>query len=394
VRYFLKKLLNKFPVVKEIIISIILLPITQSFLSLLFNWHHEHRSPFLNLYYKLFFYVEELRLSSEEPSRITKKGSTVKCAVFLFPKYVSPERNLFETGEELIRSFTELHADILVEAIFYDEDEFVNDRESALERIISLNPSHFFYLYGPNVSFSLNAAQLRVLLEQLDSYKIAISTDSIRLSHSYFLNKMRNSFDMLIGMDASMRFNTGSAVKVGPTTGCISQRTFEKVIQPYLLVRRDIDVLMLGSLYADRLTAARFLRQNGINVTALGGKYGKDRFSFDEYFRISCRAKIRVVTSFTEDKGKQWDRRMTQMKGHITQTIASASLLLVDSTYPTSEFFDEGKEFVSYSSLDELLDKIKWYLSNDNERVKVAMAAHERWAKNYLGSNFWKHILG
>lgn len=30
---------------------------------------------------------------------------------------------------------------------------------------------------------------------------------------------------------------------------------------------------------------------------------------------------------------------------------------------------------------------------NDEERVKVSMAAHHRWIENYSGGKFWQNIL-
>ena len=167
----------------------------------------------------------------------------------------------------------------------------------------------------------------------------------------------------------------------------ISQYTFERLIQPHLSIPRDIDILIAGSQYRKRLAIADFLQQNGLKVTMLGGRYVKDRMPFDKYSLISCRAKIRIVSLYTNDE------LHVHLKGHIAEAVATASLLFVDSAYLPSVYFDEGKEFISFTSLDELLEKIKWYLNNDEERLKVSMAAHHRWIKDYSGSKLWKNIL-
>ncbi len=305
-----------------------------------------------------------------------------------------PLQNIFETSEELIQSFKELYPEIPVEAIFYDGFEFLNNRSFEFQRISSTNPSHFVFLYGPNPPFTPKSAQIRSLMHKIDSYKIAILTDSIRLSHSYFLSKIRKSFDAVIGIDAAIQFGTGNTIAVGPMTSCISNRTFETLIRPNLSVKRDIDVLILGTLYQERLDVVEFLRRHGLKITTMGGEYGDARLSFGEYLNISCRAKIRISTSFTEKKILQTSSSMSQMKGHITEAIASASLLLLDSTYPAGKFFEEGKEFVTYSSLEDLLYKVRWYLEHDDERSTIALRAHERWLKNYSGGNFWKIAFG
>lgn len=373
-RSIIKKWLNRVPTVKKILIWIIFISTG------LFNrlrW----------IFYLFYFFLLNTQFFSSKSHGIMKKSPAVKSIIFLLPKYFIGE-NLTETSEEIVLCFKELYPDILVECIYFDENEFVNDRESCIKHIIVVNPSHFVYLYGPNLKYSLTRDQLQAFLRQIDGYKIIMATDSIRMSHSYFLNKIKNDVDMIVGLDAPLRFGSRNSKLIGPVLTPISRHTFERLIKPNLSIYRDIDILIMGSKYRKRLGIADFLRQNGLKVTILGGEYGKDRMSYDKYCLISCRSKIRIVSLFTDDE------LHVHSKGHIAEAAATASLLFVDSLYPTSIYFDEGKEFISFTSLPELLEKIRWYLSNDEERVKVSMAAHHRWIENYSGGKFWQNILG
>lgn len=66
---------------------------------------------------------------------------------------------------------------------------------------------------------------------------------------------------------------------------------------------------------------------------------------------------------------------------HTTRTFeipACASLMIADRTEEHQEFFEEGREAEFFISKDELVDKVKFYLSNETAREKVALAGYER----------------
>lgn len=337
-------------------------------------------------YYHIYFFFVNAQFSFGKPRDTIKKNPIVKSAVFLLPKYFTGE-TICEAMEEFVLSFKELHPDILVERIYLDEGEFINNKESYIKRIIAVNPSHFIYLYGPNPDFYLATRQLITLLRKIDGYKIIMATDSISLPCSYFLSKIKKYADMIVGIDAPLRFKSRSVKLIGPSMTAISRYSFDRFIKPNLSIPKDVDILIAGSQYRKRLAIAEFLQENRIKVTMLGGKYGNDRIPYDKYYLTSCRAKIRVVSLFTHDE------LHVHLKGHIAEAAAAASLLFVDSPYPASVFFEEGKEFISFASLEDLLKKIKWYLNNEEERVKISNAAHNRWVENYSGGKIWESIL-
>jgi len=66
---------------------------------------------------------------------------------------------------------------------------------------------------------------------------------------------------------------------------------------------------------------------------------------------------------------------------HTTRTFeipACGSMLLADRTEEHQEFFQEGKEAEFFDSVDEMIDKLKFYSSNDTARVHVASRGHRR----------------
>jgi spore maturation protein CgeB len=66
---------------------------------------------------------------------------------------------------------------------------------------------------------------------------------------------------------------------------------------------------------------------------------------------------------------------------HTTRTFeipACGSLLLADRTDEHQEFFEESREAEFFESAEELLDKVRFYCSNEPSRGKIAKAGYER----------------
>lgn len=59
------------------------------------------------------------------------------------------------------------------------------------------------------------------------------------------------------------------------------------------------------------------------------------------------------------------------------EAMGTGSFLLTNWIPTIEEVFEDGKHLVLYRSLDEMVDKAKWYLAHDTEREKIAAAGYE-----------------
>jgi glycosyltransferase involved in cell wall biosynthesis len=73
--------------------------------------------------------------------------------------------------------------------------------------------------------------------------------------------------------------------------------------------------------------------------------------------------------------------RKANRDGHVMRTFeipACGAFMLAERTEEHLEFFEEDKEAVYFSSIDELVDKLRYYLHHDNKRVQIAERGYKR----------------
>lgn len=65
------------------------------------------------------------------------------------------------------------------------------------------------------------------------------------------------------------------------------------------------------------------------------------------------------------------------------EAMATGSLLLTDRISHIDELFEDKKHLVFYDSLDDMVEKAKYYLAHDIEREEIAQAGYEHVMKNH-----------
>jgi spore maturation protein CgeB len=72
---------------------------------------------------------------------------------------------------------------------------------------------------------------------------------------------------------------------------------------------------------------------------------------------------------------------------------ATKSFMLCDYLSETDNLFRQGKEIVTYRSIEELKELIPYYLDNQEEREKIALAGHKRVVRDHTFKNRIKEAL-
>ncbi|MDO9334638.1 MAG: glycosyltransferase [Dehalococcoidales bacterium] len=165
-------------------------------------------------------------------------------------------------------------------------------------------------------------------------------------------------------------------------------------------LNRDIDISFIGSVdltgkkWPQRVAYINALRNSGINVVVRGGQRG-DRVSWEEYAKLLCRSKISLNFSMNIPTPH------CQIKGRVFESMACGTMLLEDNGDMTRRFFEPGVDFVMFDCgwkgdqlrFDDLLNKVKYYLAHEDERLKIAKSGREKVTTKYSAQSMWEYIL-
>ncbi len=71
----------------------------------------------------------------------------------------------------------------------------------------------------------------------------------------------------------------------------------------------------------------------------------------------------------------------------VFETLSTGSFLVTNWLPTLGDLFEDGKHLVTYKTLDEMVDKVKYYLDHDDEREKIAKNGYEE----FISKHTYKH---
>lgn len=148
------------------------------------------------------------------------------------------------------------------------------------------------------------------------------------------------------------------------------------------------DVTFIGSQKLDnakRYEMIKYLKNNGINVRVFGFGWEnhpdlKDCYggplNSAEVVKVISETKINLC--FSKDNFGR-----PQMKAKIFELGACKSFGLCEYAEDYRSYFTEGKDIVFFNGEKELLEKVKYYLKNEQDRKKITEYAHNKVINEY-----------
>lgn len=145
---------------------------------------------------------------------------------------------------------------------------------------------------------------------------------------------------------------------------------------------KTIDVLFIGNQYGTRRDIIKYLKSNNINVECYGNDWGTRFLSFEESALKFKQAKIIIGIGYVSHS-----RKITTLKLRDFDASISGALYITSKNEELELLFPDN-QLVFYGNKKELLDKIKFYLKNENKRIEKASVLQK-----YVLDNFTWDIL-
>jgi len=171
----------------------------------------------------------------------------------------------------------------------------------------------------------------------------------------------------------------------------------------------DYDVSFVGQPHGDRGEVVKKIRLTGVKVDCYGGGWPNGRVSQEKMLEIFSRSKInlnltksseqisfkqlvkvflrrRSDNKYTLYSPWMWldnwrslrNKKREQIKGRNFEVPAMGGLLLTGDADNLGDYYVDGKEIVIFHSVDELIEKAKYYLAHPQEREAIALAGYQR----------------
>jgi hypothetical protein len=186
-----------------------------------------------------------------------------------------------------------------------------------------------------------------------------------------------------------------------PGTGVIFISGFHVLPQIFHQKPRDkiYDVTLLGSAEGYRLEVLKYLQNaladTNIKFHKLGGLVNSEKGSHTEgltdgwlplenYVDIINQSKILITTQTRPER--------IQVKGKIFEFMSCGGFCLVDHNNEYEQIIP--KEYITYyDSLTDLVEKIKYYVTHDDEREAIAATGYTWYKNNFNYKKFWTDFL-
>jgi hypothetical protein len=179
-------------------------------------------------------------------------------------------------------------------------------------------------------------------------------------------------------------------------------------------IQKDLDVTFIGQAYGERPAYIRHLKDEGVDVRVWGPSWeyhidwpsrnpvrqfmkrfrqpgGEIRFpkgmvggplSDGELIETYSRSKINLGFNTCGDTHLEGER-IVQIRLRDFEVPMSGGFYLPEYMEELEEFYDLGREMVCHHGMEDIAEKVKYYLAHDSERERIRIAGRERCLRDH-----------
>ncbi len=139
----------------------------------------------------------------------------------------------------------------------------------------------------------------------------------------------------------------------------------------------------IGTAEKERAHSVAFLAEKGIRVKVWGNEWTRWQKKLRGKFAVAGPSQYgeqytKIICSFDINLGFLRKINRDQQTSRSIEIPACGAFMLAERTKEHLELFEEGKEAEFFSSNEELLDKVRFYLVHPQQRKRIAAAGRQR----------------
>jgi spore maturation protein CgeB len=263
---------------------------------------------------------------------------------------------------------------------YQKKDKINSEMLDFIEKIIRKNKIDVIVCYLSGHSTS------QKVLAKIKSYNIPMINESLDDERKFRSRKgkdgiYRGNKDICKYFDLTLTTSKSAIVKYLVEGGtplykdyCGNERIYKK-----LDLNKEFDVSFIGASYGVRGEYIKYLQNNDIFVYTKGNGWDNGFATDEEMIEIFNKSKI-VLGFSTVGKNDN----INILKGRDFEVPLTGSFYITGYHEELKEYFDLGKDIETYTSKEDLLKKVKYYLENNEERELIAKTGYEKCIIWYL----------
>jgi spore maturation protein CgeB len=153
-------------------------------------------------------------------------------------------------------------------------------------------------------------------------------------------------------------------------------------------IEKTIDVSFVGQCYGNRAEVIGELEKSGIAVMAYGSGWPNGPLSAEDMVKMYSRSKINLGFGGVAGHGDTFC-----LKGRDFEIPMSGGFYLTEDHPELSHVFRPGEEIATYSDLDDLIQKIHFYLSHPAQAEGIRKRGYERALREHTWQGRFKKIF-
>jgi len=159
----------------------------------------------------------------------------------------------------------------------------------------------------------------------------------------------------------------------------------------------DMDVMAYGTMYPYRSRMLRMLANQGIDLTLFGNTnvpfYDQSLDQYHSGYYVTGESKAKILYGAKIVFNNLHYAEIESVNKRFYETNGSGAFQLSDYRPILKDLLPIDPELVSFRSIDEAIEKIRYYLQHPEERVAIAEKVYEHFINNYTYDHLTQYIL-